>query len=89
MKAAVFDTYVKRPDARIMHFDIIVPDNIDFEQVQTYGKAYLKAKGLSDLALTTEECKFCHIEQASPELESSIEAQGYSIIELGNCDESK
>lgn len=86
MKAAVFDTYVNKPDNTVMHFDIIVPDNTEFEKVQAYGHAYLKAKGLNDLSLTIEECKFCHIEEASAELESSISSQGFGIIELENCD---
>ncbi len=86
MKAAVFDTYVSKADNTIMHFDIIVPENTEFEKVQAYGKTYLNGKGLHDLALTTRECKFCHIEEASAELEASINAQGFGIIELGNCD---
>lgn len=86
MKAAVFDTYVKKPDNTIMHFDIIVPDDTEFTQVQVYGKAYLGSKGINDLALTTNECKFCHIEEASAELEASITAHGFGIIELNNCE---
>lgn len=86
MKAAVFDTYVTKPDNSIMHFDIIVPDNTEFEQVQAHGQAYLNTKGLNDLSLTTKECKFCHIEETSAELEASIVARGFGIIELNNCD---
>ena len=86
MKAAVFDTYVTKSDASIMHFDIVVPENTTFEVVQAYGRTYLASKGLKNLSLTTKECQFCHIEQASPELESSITTEGYAIIELGNCD---
>lgn len=86
MKAAVFDTYVNKPNNTVMHFDIIVPEDTEFEMVQAYGKAYLSNKGLHELSLTTKECKFCHIEEASAELETSIKSKGFSIIELGNCD---
>ena len=86
MKAAVFDTYVKKPDNTVMHFDIIVPDPTAFEKVQTYGQQYLGQKGFNDLPLTAKECRFCHIEQANPALEKAISQTGYAIIELSNCD---
>ena len=85
MKAAVFDTYVQKDSNTLMHFDIVVPENTDFETVQRYGKSYLSVKGLGDLPLTSRECKFCHIEQASASLEASITSQGYAIIEMENC----
>lgn len=85
MKAAVFDTYVRKSDKSIMHFDIVVPEKTGFEQVQQIGKKYLAGKGYPDLPLTSKECRFCHIEQANPVLEDQLLTQGYSIIELHNC----
>lgn len=44
MKIAVWDTYVTRKDGKIMHFDILVDENVnDAEQVYEYGKKYLKS----------------------------------------------
>ena len=86
MKAAVFDTYVTKPDSTVMHFDIVVPDPTAFDQVQAFGKQYLAQKGLNDLALTAKECQFCHIEEAHPALEQQMTSTGYAIIELNNCD---
>ncbi|MEO0337906.1 MAG: DUF2024 family protein, partial [Bacteroidota bacterium] len=46
MKVAVWDTYVKRVDGRIMHFDIIVPADLKAEEtIYNFGKAYLEQKG--------------------------------------------
>lgn len=49
MKIAVFDTYIRRPDGRRMHFDILVDDaNKELDTVLQHGKRYLNAKGLAD-----------------------------------------
>ena len=85
MKASVYDTYVKKPDQTIMHFDILVPEETPFTRVETFGKAYLQSKGLGQLTLSSKECRFCHIEEANPVLEAQLTEHGYSIIELQNC----
>lgn len=86
MKVAVWDTYVKREDGNIMHFDILVPDNITNEQtIFNFGKNYLKTKSFKTGKLTSNECRLCHIEQATEEIVSSIENKGYFIIEMENC----
>ena len=86
MKVAVWDTYVTRKDGTTMHFDIIVPTHIEDEEIiYTFGKDYLKSKSEEEQPLTAKECRLCHIEQASPAIESSISAQGYYIFEMQNC----
>lgn len=86
MKVAVWDTYVNREDGNIMHFDILVPDNITNEQtIFNFGKNYLKTKSFKTGKLTSNECRLCHIEQATEEIVSSIENKGYFIIEMENC----
>ena len=85
MKASVFDTYVRKEDKSLMHFDILVPEEASFEQVQAFGKAYLEKKGLGNLSLTSKECRFCHIEEANPVLAAQLETEGHAIIELNNC----
>ena len=38
MKVAVWDTYVKRKDGRVMNFDILVPaDEMNEERIFTFG----------------------------------------------------
>ena len=86
MKIAVFDTYVTRQDGSVMHFDILVPDAGKHEaQVYAFGRDYLAAKGQGGQPLTSAECSFCHIEQASEEIVADIAAKGYSIIEMEGC----
>jgi hypothetical protein len=86
MQVAVWDTYVTKTDGKIMHFDIIVPQNvIDEKVIYTFGKDYLQSKHQGGQGLTTKECSFCHIEKATTEMEISIQRKGYYIIEMENC----
>lgn len=86
MQIAVFDTYVQRPDGRRMHFDILVPsEGKDLTAVLAFGRSYLADKNIPAESLTASECRFCHIESASPEVERDIAASGFSIIEMQHC----
>lgn len=86
MKVAVWDTYVEREDGHTMHFDILVPSHITNEQtIFKYGMDYLKTKPFKTNQLTTNECRLCHIEQASEAMITAIEKDKYSIIEMENC----
>ena len=85
MKVAVWDTYVTKKNRSVMHFDIIVPENTDEQLVFRYGRSYLNAKGEDGQALTTAECRFCHIEQVKSSWQAEIEKNGYYIYEMENC----
>jgi len=86
MKVAVWDTYVKRKDGRKMHFDIIVPEDINNEEiVYSYGMEYLKKKNIESAGLTSKECKFCHIEKANENMIADLNSTGYHIVEMENC----
>ncbi len=86
MKVSVWDTYVKRLDGKIMHFDIIVPQEVkDEATIFNYGREYLLGKEVISQELTTKECKFCHIEEASETIQNDIDRKGYHIAELNNC----
>jgi hypothetical protein len=86
MKVAVWDTYVTKTDGKVMHFDIIAPEEIkDPATIYTFGKAYLLGKNLENLAISSKECAFCHVEEALPEMVAAIQQQGYYIIEMQNC----
>lgn len=86
MNIAVWDTYVTRKDGKIMHFDILVDENLkDENQVFEYGKMYLKSVLQEGQPLSSKECSFCHIGKASEEIENKIIKGGYAIIELENC----
>ena len=86
MQIAVYDTYVRRNDGLLMHFDILVPATLNNqEMVLDYGHKYLATKGVEADRLSTRECRFCHIESAAPELEAAVTRDGYYIIEMENC----
>lgn len=86
MKVSVYDTYVTKKNGQLMHFDILVPTDLKNEnQVHAFGKQYLQQKGQEGQALSTSECRFCHIEEASEDMKADIARQGYSIIEMQGC----
>ncbi len=85
MEVAVFDTYVRKPNGGLMHFDILVESKTESEKVLQYGKAYLSQKGFNNLELTTKECKFCHVENPGENVTSIIKEMGYAIIEMQGC----
>jgi len=86
MKVSVWDTYVKRQDGLIMHFDILVNSKItDHVKILDFGRAYLKSKPFNSDELTSKECLFCHIESASRTVLTEIETKDYAIIEMENC----
>ncbi len=86
MKVAVWDTYVPRKDGTVMHFDIIVPEELKNEDtIYNFGKEYLKSKNEEGQPLTSKECSFCHIETVKPHQEESIKQKGYFIFEMQNC----
>jgi len=86
MKVSVWDTYVQKEDGKTMHFDILVPSNVEDKQtVFSYGADYLKFKSITSSKLTTDECRFCHIEEATKEMADVLNKKGYLIIEMENC----
>jgi hypothetical protein len=85
MKIAVYDTYVTRNDGEIMHFDILVPDGTTHEKALDFGRRYLAEKKQSGQALSAKECTFCHLEEAPADIEQSVQAKGYDIVEMEGC----
>ncbi|MEM6523150.1 MAG: DUF2024 family protein [Bacteroidota bacterium] len=85
MEIAVFDTYVKKPEGGLMHFDILVESGVTGELVYQYGKKYLTEKGYPKLDLTSKECKFCHVEQPGADIRRAIIDKGFAIIEMQGC----
>ena len=86
MSISVWDTYVKREDGKIMHFDILVPSKIKEKQIIiNYGEQYLKSKPFKCKQLTANECSLCHMEHASIEMIGLIKKNGYAIIEMESC----
>jgi uncharacterized protein YifE (UPF0438 family) len=69
-----------------MHFDIIAPEEMkDADIIYRYGKEYLKSKMQEGQPLTSNECRFCHIELVRPQWAESINKNGFYIYEMENC----
>ncbi len=86
MKIAVWDTYVKKQDGSLMHFDILVPESIeDKRQIVEYGNMYLASKADPTSITATDRCEFCHIEQPDQKVIDQVEKTGFAIIEMENC----
>lgn len=86
MTIAVWDTFVRREDGKIMHFDILVDSELnDIEVIHAYGHKFSQSRSFKSKDIKTGHCSFCHIETPKPELLKVIRKEGYSIIELENC----
>lgn len=84
MEIHVYDTYVRAKDGHIMHFDVFtsVKDN---QKAVAYAKEWLASINESEAIITSEECRFCHSQSASPEIEEAIEKNGYFIYKMEGC----
>lgn len=85
MNCDVFDTYVTRPDGQMIHFDVIVPTGTEQAAAVAFGQAYLAGMGVTDSAVTADLCRFCHVEQATPEIAQAIAEQGCFILAMEGC----
>jgi uncharacterized protein DUF2024 len=85
MECAVYDTYVRRKDGEVMHFDVIVEANTPHERAIEYGKKYLTSVGQEGQKMTQEECQFCHVQEAPPPVKRDIESTGYYIQKMEGC----
>lgn len=87
MEVAIWDTYVKKKDGTVMHFDILAPSALrDTTVIHAFGREYLRSKGQEGQSLTAKECRFCHVESMRPQWEALIQEQGYFIIEMEGCE---
>jgi len=84
MNFHVFDSYVKANDGHTMHFDVITDKN-DTEKAISFAKEWLKTIGEENVKVTTEECKFCHSESISKDMEIEIMTNGYFIAKMEGC----
>ena len=85
MECAVYDTYVKRKDGKIMHFDVVVEASTPHEKAIEYGKKYLASVGQDGQKMTQEECQFCHVQEAPTMVQRDIESTGYYIQKMEGC----
>jgi len=83
----IWDTYVKKRNGGIMHFDIVVPEEeTNLDVIYNYGKEYLTRKRQMGIEITSDQCRLCHQEAMKPAWSDDIELKGYYIIEVEGCD---
>ena len=82
---AIFDTYVKRPEKGMMHFDIVVPTGTEPAKVYNFGLDYLKSKNVEASYFSSKLCNFCHVEEPTDLMKQDIQNKGYHIIEMTGC----
>ncbi|HJJ21988.1 MAG: DUF2024 family protein [Crenarchaeota archaeon] len=84
MNFHVFDTYVKANDGHTIHFDVITDKN-DTASAISFAKEWLKSIKENNALVTTKECKFCHSETVSEDIEIEIMTNGYFIVKMEGC----
>ena len=82
MKIDVFDTHVTLSDGQRMHFDILLPTGTSEDLANHYALQWLRSIAIEPEAVSQEQCRFCHSESATPEQQSSINTQGFAVIQM-------
>ncbi|MGZ8217100.1 DUF2024 family protein [Methylomagnum sp.] len=81
----VFDTYAKSTAGRIMHFDVVLPENDQPKAVES-ARLWLKSMGEENAVVNPQSCCHCHSEPtASPDMLDEIQARGFAIFRLEGC----
>lgn len=81
----VFDTYATAANGRILHFDVVIPEN-DPEQAVRCARDWLRRIGHGDASVSPQQCCYCHTEALAPSwMQEEIAACGYAIYKLEGC----
>ena len=84
MEIHVYDTYVTANDGHTMHFDVFTAEKNDQKAI-TYAKQWLASIGENDAVVSSNECRFCHSQNAPDDAIESINQQGYFIYKMEGC----
>lgn len=84
MDIHVYDTYIKARDQHIMHFDVFMAQKDDDLAIQ-YAKQWLASIGEAGALVSSDECRFCHTQQAPAAVIDTINQQGYYIYQMEGC----
>ncbi len=80
----VFDTYVKANDGHTIHFDVVT-DKKDTQKAIEYAREWLKTIGEKEAIVSAKECRFCHTQSVSDDMEIEIMTNGYFIAKMEGC----
>ena len=76
----VFDTWVEVP-GKTLHFDVMTGDQATALRL---ANEYMAAQGLAAIAVTAEECRFCHQEPlvlfTEPQQQEFRQSGGFIVL---------
>ncbi len=85
MRVDVYDTYATSPAGATIHFDVLVPADVNADIAFGFALQWLKRVGLGEATLHQSRCSFCHSENAGAQVVADIERDGYHIIAMEGC----
>lgn len=85
MRIDVYDSYAKSSEGHDMHFDVFVESGTSAEIALNYGRAWLKSVGEPGDGLKQSRCNYCHTETANPNVQNSVEREGFFILQMEGC----
>lgn len=85
MEIDVYDSYAHTEDKRLMHFDVFVKSGTPPELALRHGKEWLTSIVESHDELKQLRCNFCHTEIANPEVQRTVEIEGFYILQMEGC----
>jgi hypothetical protein len=81
----VFDTFARSAAGRILHFDVVLPEN-DHSRALEAARAWLAGLGLEGAVVNPENCCYCHSEPTAPTgMRDEIASRGFAIYKLEGC----
>lgn len=84
MNVDVYDTYARTAEGELLHFDVLVEQGSG-DIALRYAAEWLHSIQISASEINQENCRFCHTETTTPEIERQIEEQGYFILQMEGC----
>lgn len=87
MKIEVYDSYANTVDGRTIHFDVFVKSSTNPDVALRRGKEWLASIGENPAGLEQSRCNYCHTEVANPEVQCSVEVEGFFILQMEGCPE--
>ena len=83
---ALFTCFARGPKNRVIAFKILTPIGTDQDDVELYGKEFLKSIGEGQAVFTYKECQFSRrIIDATHKEVRNVATHGYTIIKVSGC----
>ena len=74
MNVDVYDTHAHTTDGQVLHFDVLLPSGSGAKALE-YAREWLQSIGIGIDRITLDQCRFCHSEAATPEVQRTAGKQ--------------